>query len=130
MKYFQNHKRILIICLVIGFFVAMLTRASLFAFSTDFEYYKFGPIFHPVQQIEFDQTHSGKRIIGMSGFPFQTYSECIISLRGTLPSPACRSQSLLGEFSILFNTLFWGIFFYGIWLLILKIAKSAYNIKC
>ena len=108
MNYFQNHKKVLTVCLVLGFLIAMLTRFSFVAFSNDFEYYRFGSVHHPVPQIEFDQTHCGKQIIGMSGFPFRTYQDCVISLRGTLPGPSCGAFSLIGEFSIILNTIIWG----------------------
>lgn len=123
MTYFQNHKKSILVCLAIGFLVAILTRASLFSFSTDFEYYRLGPVYHPVPQIEFDQTNVGKEIIGMPGFPFGTYTECIVSIRGTLPNPACEQTSIVWEFSIILNTIVWSLLAFGIWRLIRLIMK-------
>jgi len=129
MTYFQNHKKSILACLVIGFLVAMLTRDSLFSFSSDLEYYRFGPVYHPVPQIEFDKTNVGKEIIGMSGFPFRTYTKCIVSIRGTLPNPACEKTSIVWEFSIVLNTIFWGLLTFGILRLIRLIANPAQSIK-
>ena len=123
MNYFQDHKKALTICSILGFLIAILMRFSFFTFSDDFEYYRFGPIRHPVPQIGFDQTHCGKEVIGMSGFPFRTYSDCVISLRGTLPGPSCRSYSLIGEFSVILNTIIWGCLFYVIWLSSVQYCK-------
>lgn len=115
----KNHWKILIISLVIGFSIAVLTRASIIVFATDLSYFKFYHIEYP-QQIEFNPANSGKKVIGISGFPFKKYTDCIMDFHGTTVQPACNSVSLVGEFSIVCNTIFWTLFFYGLLVLALR----------
>ncbi len=118
------NKKLLIISLIIGIFIALLTRASLFVFTTDFSYFKINHIAYP-EQLEFDATNNGKQVVGLSGFPFRTYSNCVMGFHGTTSSPACDSASWVWEFSIILNTLFWAAIFYGIITLITKLVKPA-----
>lgn len=125
MNYFKSHK--IAIFLIIGFTIAMLTRASFFVVTTDLTYYRIGilPIY-PTPN-EFDEKHLGKEVIGLSGFPFQTYSDCTMGYHGTLVSPACNSYSINGEFSIVINTIFWTIIFYSIFTIYSIIINSTYS---
>lgn len=123
MRYFKNHKKALIICLIIGFVVSLLTRASFFVFTIDFSYYRIGLSAYPVPQ-EFDETNLGKKVVGEAGFPFSTYTDCVMRYHGTLVSPACNNFSMIGEFSIILNTIFWTVVFYGILALVPIIKNS------
>ncbi len=122
MKYFKNYKKVLMTCLIVGFIVAVLTRVSFFVFTTDFSYYRMGLSAYPVPQ-EFDGTNLGKSVVGESGFPFSAYSDCVMGYHGTLVSPACNDFSTIGEFSVVFNTIFWAFIYYGIFVLISTIKK-------
>jgi len=123
MEYLKNHKKALMICLAIGFVIALLTRASFFVFTTDFSYYRVGLLYtYPVPQ-EFDGTNLGKMVVGEAGFPFSTYSDCVMGYHGTLVSPACNSFSMIEEFSMVFNTMFWAFIYYGIFMLISTVKK-------
>lgn len=119
MKYFQRHKKATAICLFIGLTIAIATRASFFIFTTDLNYFRINHVEYPAQ-IEFDPTNNGKRVVGISGFPFQTYSNCVMGFHGTVSRPACKWLSPVWEFSIILNTLFWGL----ICLTIFKVAKK------
>jgi hypothetical protein len=105
--YFHKHKTSLIICLLVGFVIALATRASFFEFSTQFKYLKLGTHVYSAPTIPFDKTNLGKTIIGRPGFPFSTYSQCVVGWHGELPSPACEKVSWVWESSIILNTLFW-----------------------
>ncbi len=103
-----------------------MTRASLFVFTTDLSYFRINQTEYPAQ-IEFDATNNGKQVIGMSGFPFRTYSDCVMGFHGTVSRPACNSISWVWEFSIILNTIFWAAIFYGIFVLITKFVKPAHK---
>lgn len=125
MPYLQTHKLPLTICLILGFTIAIFTRASLATFTTDFSYYRIGSFYHPTQFIPSDQrVYMGKSVVGMSGFPFPAYSRCIMGAHGMSITPACDSF-FIGEFSIILNTLFWALILYGIITLVLAIKKAA-----
>lgn len=114
MKYFQNYnKKTVVISLIIGLFIAILMRASLFVFTTDFSYFNINHIAYPAPE-EFDRTYLGKQVIGVSGFPFSVYTHCGMGFHGTLVSPACEKSSFIGEFAIALNTVFWALFVYFI----------------
>lgn len=120
------NRKTLIISLIAGLFIALITRASLFVFTTDFSYFQINHNAYP-EQIEFNETNNGKQVIGLSGFPFRTYSDCVMDFHGTISSPACNSISWVWEFSIILNTLFWAASFYGISILITKIVKPTHR---
>lgn len=123
MKYFKNNRKLIVTCLIIGFVIAILTRASFFVFTTDFSYYRIGFSAYPVPQ-EFDGINLGKTVVGEAGFPFSTYSDCVMGYHGTLVSPACNNFSMIREFSIILNTVFWAFICYGVFMLISAIKKS------
>lgn len=116
------------ICLVIGFIIALLTRASFFVFTTDFSYYRIGFSAYPVPQ-EFDGTNLGKSVVGEAGFPFSTYSDCVMGYHGTLVSPACNDFSMIGEFSIIFNAMFWTLIYYIIFMFVSTVKKPGLSKK-
>ncbi|GEM_PF-6848267 len=118
------NKKALIISLIVGILIAVITRASLLVFTTDFSYSRINQIEYPAQ-IEFDATNNGKQVIGMSGFPFRTYSDCVMGFHGTVSRPACNNISWVWEFSIVLNAIFWATIFYGIFTLIMKLVKPA-----
>lgn len=123
MPHLQTHKLSLTICLILGFTIAMLTRASFVAFTTDFSYYRIGS-FAQSELKEFDETNLGKKVVGVSGFPFRMYSNCVMGYHGTTVSPACNTVSMLWEFSVVLNTIFWGGIAYGMVALAAKISKA------
>lgn len=118
------NKKILNVTLVIGLLIAMLTRVSVFMFTTDFSYFFLFHVAYPQPQ-EFDFTSTGKSVIGDSGFPFTAYDDCVMGPHGTVASPACEIRSFFGEYSIVLNTLFWAFVLYFVVVIISKFAKSA-----
>lgn len=120
---------ILSICVALGFMIAIATRLSFFIFSPGFQYYRMGPIYHPTRYINIEDKNSGwrnldgKPVIGMSGFPFQHYSDCVMGFHGTNLSPMCNLQ-FIGPLSIIFNTAFWAGVFYGIFWLFKKLKAA------
>jgi hypothetical protein len=70
----------------------------------------------------------GKEVIGTSGLPFETYTGCRLGGvdNGVMYRPlqaGCSGYSLLGEFSIVLNTLFWGTLCFGLWHM-MRMVKS------
>lgn len=116
------NKKIFNVTLLIGLFIAMLTRASVFMFTTDFSSIFVFHFAYPAQQ-EFDFTSTGKNVIGESGFPFTAYDQCVMGPHGSVASPACEIRSFFGEYSIVLNTLFWAFVLYFAVVIISRFTK-------
>jgi hypothetical protein len=115
MRKTRFNKTAIVVCVVAGFVVALMTRMSIVVATTDLSYVRIAPMdFHePLRSVLY-----GKRVIGIGGFPFSTFSDCMMGYHGEMTSPACDAFSIFWEFSVVLNALFWACILYGIFLLI------------
>lgn len=93
----------ILLSIFLGLIVAGAGRIGVFQFTPDLSH----TFFAPVPSIEFDYTHVGKTVLLMYGFPFSTYTDCSIILSGTLPRAVCANETIVGEYSIFLNAIFW-----------------------
>jgi len=117
-------KRTLILSGIVGFVVAILTRLSLIVFATDFSYIKIGNVvllpgdnlyFTPKLNFTTEMLkYLGKKVVGVGGLPFSTFSKCFLEPSAFFIIPICDRWSTLREFSILLNTVFWGVIVFGV----------------
>lgn len=124
LEIFRKSKILLISSFIIGLFIALMSRSSFITISNDFRYVQVKGVYtHPPLK-EFDRTNMDKKVFGLSGFPFSTYTDCKIGAHGTFASPACEKRSLIGELSILLNTVFWSGALYLLLTVFRRIASS------
>ena len=109
-------KRDVVLSTLIGFLIAIATRASIVLWTPFFTYYKIGPFVHDTNLATsggaMDQT-----VLGLSGFPFHTFSDCSIQwydMAQNMYLPACNSVSPTWELSVPLNILFWSLVVYGV----------------
>lgn len=110
----------IISCVVLGFLVSVLFRFEV-TFTSDFSFYSIGSIIHtPGRQTDYSSFYA-KPLMALSGFPFQASSGCHLysyddGVRFRPYALHCMDSSV-GELSILFNALFWGLIFFSIWVI-------------
>lgn len=121
MPFFRSSIKPLIISLILGILIALAFRSSWIVATTDLHYFRVGNFNYPLLE-SWDETQHGKKVIGLGGFPFSAFSDCKMNYHEELISPACNKESLLGNWSIIVNTIVWGILILGI--LYLKEVKG------
>lgn len=134
-----NIKAQAILSLIVGFVVAILTRLSLIVFATDFSYVKIGNlVLLPHDHLYFISKYNlptemfrylGKKVVGVGGLPFSAFSKCSLEQSASSIIPICDKCSTIGGFSILFNTIFWGVIVFSIINLFSKIYQRRHHLK-
>lgn len=109
MKLFDRHRNLLLAVTTIGFLIALGTRASVVVFTSDMKIINTKSIEENLILQGNNGSKLGKEVSGLGGFPFSTYSDCVVGYHGEMIAPACNEYSSLGESSIILNTIFWGL---------------------
>lgn len=144
MPYAKSTLISLLACLVLGSLIAIAFRAGALYMTTDATHVVIGPFESTAPEFRGWMTHpgdppwykyprlNGKNIIGYSGFPFSSYTDCFIGgidngvMYRSLQA-GCLTRSQIGEFSIFFNMLFWSTSFFCLWLLFLGLRVIFYG---